>query len=55
MIVKLLHKDGSLSIDFHLWDLIEMATDNGHIPRSETDGLVAIVDNQEIKRPEAER
>ena len=55
MIVKLLHKDGSLSIDFHLWDLIHMATNNGHLAPAQCSDLIAIVDNKEIERPDEVR
>lgn len=50
MIIELHHDSGSLKIDFHLWELIHMATDNGHLPPSMCQDLKAFVDHKEVER-----
>jgi|GEM_PF-4591260 len=50
MIIELHHSSGSLKIDFHLWELIHMATDNGHLPPSMCQDLRAFVNEKEVQR-----
>lgn len=54
MIVELHHDSGSLKLDLHLWELIQMATDNGHLPPSLCRDMRAFVDGEEVERPSLE-